>query len=396
MGIQLRYCGQAGGGGAGGSMQLACVHYFSTRTTGPKRVDWSWLKVSAILHAMGAPALHITSGASFLTVEGNVFANSHGAPAILVDSAGKLGGCPCVYPYCIAPQTLSTPRIQPPTFACCVPHIKTVPLKLKLPPKRTLTYFQPNIRLSFNLLQGHDLENNLALGTVAEGSPLPVTPIALFDIRQQPAKAIGNVAAGGARVCFAMPGESCAVNVKLATIANNAARGCLAGLLLRAANGGVACTQLVNFTAHHNWDYGVLSAPPGLPTNLLLHNLLVSDTQHAALLPLLCPPGDRVVLQGGALMGLSDEACGACTPAGLAAGVACPPQLAQWSERRLDDGGNELQGASYGLLAATFAAGFSEGPDRFPWDGVRGVPANGSMLVDGTAFVGFPGEFWVL
>lgn len=199
------------------------------------------------------------------------------------------------------------------------------------------------------------------------------------------------MAAGGARVCFAMPGESCAVNVKFATIANNAARGCLAGLLLRAAD-GVACTQLVNFTAHHNWDYGVLSAPPGLPTNLHLHNLLVSDTQHAALLPLLRPPGDRVVLQGGALLGLSDEACGACTPAGLAAGVACPLQLAQWSERRLGDGG-ELQGASFGLLAATFAAGFSEGPDRFPWDGVKGMPsATGSVLVDGTAFIDFPGE----
>lgn len=90
MGAQLRYCGQAGGGGGGGSMQLACVHYASMRPTAPQRTDWSWLKVSAILHAMGAPALHVTSGASLLTVEGNVFASSHGAPAILVDSAGEL------------------------------------------------------------------------------------------------------------------------------------------------------------------------------------------------------------------------------------------------------------------------------------------------------------------
>jgi hypothetical protein len=105
-------------------------------------------------------------------------------------------------------------------------------------------------------------------------------------------KVAGNVAAGSDRIGFSIPGDACSAlsTPSQLLFVNNRAHSCLVGLVLRAATGGASCTALANFTAHLNWDFGVLTLK-GIPTDVVLQHVVAAgegrevDRQPCLLLP---------------------------------------------------------------------------------------------------------------
>ncbi len=172
----------------------------------------------------------------------------------------------------------------------------------------------------------------------------------------------------------------------------NTAHGCLAGLWLRssAASRSVGCTQLAAFTAHTNWDYGLVTAR-GIDTDVRLYDVRLLDNRHAGAhvmrLGAAFTEPASVLWRGGLLAGrTSPDVCGMCV--NTLADPGCPQRLAAGSY----NGPTGPSGPRLGLVAATFALGFTLGPETDPWDGVRGYPlVYGSMQVAGVTVADFAG-----
>ena len=171
---------------------------------------------------------------------------------------------------------------------------------------------------------------------------------------------------------------------------NNTAHSCLVGAWLRAsvASSGVGCTALSNFTAHTNWDYGLLTLR-GIDTDVRMYDVALLDNRHA---------GAALLRQGG-----FTERAGVSWRGGLLAGRTSPvlcalcasPSDAGCHQRLTPQSYNRAlpYTPSVGFVAAAFALGFSVGPDGgSTWDAVRGYPTVfGHANITGVTVADFEG-----
>ncbi|GIL74261.1 hypothetical protein Vretifemale_4328 [Volvox reticuliferus] len=259
------------------------------------------------------------------------------------------------------------------------------------------SYGSPNVHL---LTSGNTLTYNLALGAVAisptanniaKATSRTTADVGLANylIRNPKNWVLGNVAAGSDRFGFILYGQPCtdidesaqgaappppssAAPLTHGSVLDNVAHSCLAGMWLRssAASRAANCTALSSFTGHTNWDFGIITMR-GIDTNVRLFDVKLYDNMHAGAALLLrrdifTSPGVAATWRGGLLVGRSShDVCALCTTPSddgchqrLVAGVSYNRELPHTP--------------ALGLVAATFAQGFSMGPDSAPWDAVQG------------------------
>ncbi|KAG1667228.1 hypothetical protein FOA52_009793 [Chlamydomonas sp. UWO 241] len=253
---------------------------------------------------------------------------------------------------------------------------------------------------------GNTITNNLAGGTFKEMHAVSAQNLDIpgtFEILSGDNIVTGNVAAGSDRVGFTLLGPACA---NFANFANNTAHSNVVGVWLRASSESSAagCTSLNNMTIYMSWDFGVISTR-GIETNVEIKNVNVLDSKHAGILVLKIGSlhqEQQVSIEGGVIAGAtSPEVCTLCTTRtrGL------EEQRPDGTEVYMGDSGCAMKVArtsynlnspftpSRGLVSSTFALAFTPGPDRYPWDGLKGYATIlGIARHRNMTFANFPGS----
>ncbi|CAG9461071.1 unnamed protein product [Pedinophyceae sp. YPF-701] len=246
------------------------------------------------------------------------------------------------------------------------------------------------------------IRDNLGVGTrkIMEGkSSFDLALPAVFDAQVAGNIIQGNVAAGSDRIGFYVAGDNCGrIGTPAHRLANNTAHGALVGMIL--VQGLGLCTSVDGFTAHHNWDFGVLTMRGITGQDVHFNRLKLSDNKHAGILVLKRGQTGRnrqgrvinnpiewdhsVTVSDSLIMGYTSTAsCQACRSNSDA---ACHQNLSKQSYR------NPRQDMM-GFVAATFALSFTPGPEMKPWDGLKGYPTIlGRATLDGVTFANFAGS----
>ncbi|PNH08720.1 Fibrocystin-L, partial [Tetrabaena socialis] len=297
------------------------------------------------------------------------------------------------------------------------------------------SYGASNVQL---LSGGNTLYGNLALGTVRAAAPAAARwGPANFLLAAADNVADANVAAGSDRFGFVVHGQPCAeppppgttstagpTATSTATtdstavpfrwsrgsFSGNVAHGCLAGLWLRSSAASRAagrCTQLAGFTAHTNWDFGVITMR-GIDTDVRMYDLSVLDNKAVGVAVLrasgFASEHGAVSWRGGLLAGRSSpDVCALCA-APSDPGCHQRPSPASYGTTSTASSYDNAAlpynsiaapyGPSVGLRAASFAGGFSAGPD---YDGSWAAATwygsvFGETAVSGVLMADFGGE----
>ncbi|GAX81123.1 hypothetical protein CEUSTIGMA_g8557.t1 [Chlamydomonas eustigma] len=241
---------------------------------------------------------------------------------------------------------------------------------------------------------GNIISNNLALGTIKEMANVSAQNLqvsATFNIASSNNVVSGNTAAGSERAGFILAGPPCGAPP---SFFNNTAHSSIVGFWLKSSSESQAagCTVLYNCTAFMSWDFGVITTQ-GIVTSVQLTNVNVLDSKHAGMLILkvgqMHDPA-QVNITGGIFAGATGpEVCGLCnnrvtglemvSPGGGLSGVSTNVVYvgdAGCAEKLTPNSYNLVSPftPAVGLLSSTFALEFTPGPDRYPWDGLKGYP----------------------
>ncbi|GIL42086.1 hypothetical protein Vafri_130 [Volvox africanus] len=348
--VAIEYCGQIG------EETKPCVMYDNplsssandTVSDGGSTAAHSYIRQSSIVSGVGGNVL--VSGGN-LTLHGNVFFASYGSSNVHLLTSGN---------------TL--------TYNLALGAVDSGTSANKTVTSRT----------------GSTVNGTAAVNGSSRSTTTAYPGLANYLIRNPKNWVQGNVAAGSDRFGFILYGQPCsdvdesaygttpppspssATTLTHGSVLDNVAHSCLAGMWLRssAASRAANCTALSSFIGHTNWDFGIITMR-GIDTDVRLYDIKLYDNKHAGAALLLrrdmfTTPRVAASWRGGLLVGRSShDVCALCTApsdAGchqrLVAGVSYNRELPY--------------SPALGLVAATFAQGFSMGPDSAPWDAVQG------------------------
>ncbi|GLI70486.1 hypothetical protein VaNZ11_015368 [Volvox africanus] len=348
-GIAIEYCGQIG------EEMKPCLMYDNplssangTFSDGVSTAAHSYIRQSAIVSGVGGNVL--VSGGN-LTLDDNVFFASYGSSNVHLLTSGNT----LTYNLALGAVAIGTAANKTVTSQTGSTGNGTAAVNGS---SRSTTTADP--RLANYLIQK---PNNWVQGNVAAGSDRFG-----FVLYGQPCSDVDESAHGATPP----PSPSSATPLTHGSVLDNVAHSCLAGMWLRssAASRAANCTALSSFIAHTNWDFGIITMR-GIDTDVRLYDVKVYDNKHAGASLLVrrdmfTTPRVAASWRGGLLAGRSShDVCALCT---APSDAGCHQRL--------------VAGVSYnrelpyspvlGFVAATFAQGFSMGPDIAPWDAVQG------------------------